>query len=71
MLHEINKDKAQKRLVSKVLLDGLYVSPPQARQELNPSQVSAYLRIKREPREVDDTCISGDSLKGSAEQIQQ
>ena len=33
----------------------------QARQELNPSQVTAYLRIKREPPEVEDTCISGDS----------
>ena len=37
------------------------MSPPQARQELNPSHVSAYLRIKREPPEVEDTCISGDS----------
>ena len=37
------------------------VSPPQARQELNPSQVSAYLCIMKEPPEVDDTCISGDS----------
>ena len=34
------------------------LSPPQARQELNPSHVSAYLRIKREPQEVEDTCIS-------------
>ena len=41
----------------------------QARQELNPSQVTAYLRIKREPPEVEDTCISGDSSQGSAEQI--
>ena len=48
---------------------GGILSPPQARQELNPSQVSAYLRITREPREVDGTCISGDSLKGSAGQI--
>ena len=45
------------------------MSPPQARQELNPSHVSAYLRIKREPPEVEDTCISGDSPRGSAEQI--
>ena len=40
------------------------MSPPQARQELNPSHVSAYLRIKREPPEVEDTCISGDSSQG-------
>ena len=40
------------------------MSPPQARQELNPSQVTAYLRIKREPPEVEDTCISGDSSQG-------
>ena len=46
----------------KICID--WVSASQARQELNPSQVSAYLRITRESREVDDTCISGDSLKG-------
>ena len=34
------------------------LSPPQARQELNPSQCQSYLRIKREPQEVEDTCIS-------------
>ena len=37
------------------------MSPPQARQELNPSQVSAYLRIREEPQEVGESCISGDS----------
>ena len=37
------------------------MSPPQARQELNPSQVSAYLRIREEPQEVDESCVSGDS----------
>ena len=26
--------------------------------------MSSYLRITREPREVDETCISGDSLNG-------
>ena len=34
------------------------LSPPQARLELNPSHVSTYLRIRKEPPEVDDTCIS-------------
>ena len=41
----------------------------QARQELNPSQVTAYLRIKREPPEVEDTCISGDSSQDLHKQI--
>ena len=41
----------------------------QARQELNPSQCCPIFASWREPQEVEDTCISGDFFKGSAEQI--
>ena len=37
------------------------LSPPQARQELNPSQCRPIFASRREPREVDNTCISGSS----------
>ena len=47
--------------------DGHVSSPSSPRAKSLP--VSAYLRIKREPQEVEDTCISWRFSKGSAEQI--
>ena len=61
--NDLNGFKVTSETISMIL------SPRQARRELNPSQVSNLSSHQREPQEVDDTCISGDSLKGSAEQI--
>ena len=60
----ISKGTLQQRTGVSNFANNILSVSSQARQELNPSQVTAYLRIKREPPEVEDTCISGDSSQG-------